>query len=918
MEIEKKRSKGSFLSFFDWNVKSRKKLFSDNPNLPEVSKQGKENLENVPKSQLNKMNVHDSGGNPSNIASCDVNYASSVNSDEGCGTQAPGLVARLMGLDSLPASTVSELSLSSTSLYGSNSLGSSHSHEGDDLHLMDDYYPMDYINMPLKVEKSSLVVMESKAHKVGTKRFQSEMLPPKSAKPIPVAHNELLSPVKSHGCIPPKNAVRVKADTKINEASSLPYMRNRMSSVGPSSVPVKNLDPTVKSESAQYVPKLVDQHTPNQGSDKSSEESNDLYKSTSTFKGSRDPVNNGSRHIVSKGKSVSLPTLSKGSVQRRATSILNGNRGYLKQKEKNKIKQNKLSMSQKKTTADQARVMQRKACTGNTSNVLVQNNEKQICVTNKGNSTSKMDSNKPTRTWSSESFTGSKKTTNYGAVNANIEPKRSRTMVTDTQKEFPVSKRKIISENKRYISRDVQNEARGSDNAAKFFDSMSIKCFVTTDGSIDQGAFNMKESKDVVSFTFTSPLRRSMPESPSSTEQLMETKNGIDINSLDHSDKLYPKEISLSPRSDIIDGNDISSLLDKKLQELTSRINSSQCTLATEGSSSGLRSSLEDKFHSLVSAIAREHDRSFHPHLLGNELDNMYENGCSSSHNLVLKIYQKQQTSEPMKWPSCCSSGESGNDLGSPHSRAVTDFDNPFVNGSYLDREDIDTYGSSVYCSMQSEEVSNSSLINEYALLENEVKWYEKSSSTAPGGNTTIKELMSILVDFTRSTWKIELEYVKDILTNAELMAEEFVVGQTDKIITPNLFDVLENRSNETENYNKEYSKLERKVLFDTISECLELRCRKAFVGSCKGWPIWMASVKRKSRLAGELYKEVLRFKNVEEETMVVDELVSKDMSIGLGTWLDFDIEAFQEGLDVELDIVTYLINEIVVDLLCV
>ncbi|CAL0300121.1 unnamed protein product [Lupinus luteus] len=822
-----------------------------------------------------------------------------------------------MGLDSLPASTVSELSLSSSSLYGSNSLGSSHSHEGDDLHLMDDYYPMDYINMPLKVEKSSLVVMESKAQTVGMKRFQSEMLPPKSVKPIQVAHNELLSPVKSHVYIPPKNAAHIKVDTKINEASSSPYMTNRMSSVGSSSVPLKNIDLKEKSEAAQYASKLVDLHTANQVNGKPSEESNDLYKSTSTFKGSRDPVNNGSHHIVSKGKSVSLPTPSKGSVQTRSTSILNDERGYLKQKEQNKIKQNKLSMSQKKTTADQARVMQRRACTGNTSNVLVQNNQKQVCVSNK---TSKMKSNKPTRTWSSESSTGSKKIKNNGAVNANIEPKISSTMITDAENEFPVSKRKIISENKRYISRDVQSETKGSINAANNFDSMSIKCFVTTDGSIDQDAFNMKEGKDVVSFTFTSPLRRSMPESRFSTEPLMETKSGIDVNSLDHIDKLYPKELSLSPpRLGIIDGNDLSSLLDKKLQELTSRINSPQCTLATEGSSSGLRSSLEDKFHSLVSATAKEHDRSFHPHHLSNELDNMYDNGCCSSHNSVLKICQKQQTSEPMEGPSCSSSGESGYDLGSLHSVSVTDFDNPFVKENYLDHEDSSTYGSTVYCSMQGEEVSNSSPTNEYVSLENKVKWYEKSSSTASEGNTAIKELTrkSILVDFTRSTRNMELEYVKDILTNAELMAEEFVVGHTDKIVMPNLFDVLENHSNETENYNKEYSKLERKVLFDTISECLELRCRKAFVGSCKGWPIWMASVKRKSRLAEELYKEVLGFKNVEEET-VVDEHVSKDMSIGLGTWLDFDIEAFQEGLDVELDIVIYLINELVVDLLCI
>lgn len=34
MEVEKRSSKGGFLQLFDWNVKSRKKLFSNKPDLP--------------------------------------------------------------------------------------------------------------------------------------------------------------------------------------------------------------------------------------------------------------------------------------------------------------------------------------------------------------------------------------------------------------------------------------------------------------------------------------------------------------------------------------------------------------------------------------------------------------------------------------------------------------------------------------------------------------------------------------------------------------------------------------------------------------------------------------------------------------------------------------------------------------------
>ena len=56
-----------------------------------------------------------------------------------------------------------------------------------------------------------------------------------------------------------------------------------------------------------------------------------------------------------------------------------------------------------------------------------------------------------------------------------------------------------------------------------------------------------------------------------------------------------------------------------------------------------------------------------------------------------------------------------------------------------------------------------------------------------------------------------------------------------------------------------------------------------------------MASVQRKKCLAEEFYKEMLSFRNM-EDGVEVDELVSKDMSTGWGRWLDFDIEACEEG----------------------
>jgi hypothetical protein len=212
------------------------------------------------------------------------------------------------------------------------------------------------------------------------------------------------------------------------------------------------------------------------------------------------------------------------------------------------------------------------------------------------------------------------------------------------------------------------------------------------------------------------------------------------------------------------------------------------------------------------------------------------------------------------------------------------------------------------------DEVSNFSQINKSVSLANEDKWSEQASSMLVCGNIAMKQTSetSDLVDFNIPSK--ELQYVLDILVNANFMADEFFMGQTDMVIAPNLFYLLENQSNGTENRGEEYSKLERKVLFDFVSECLELRCRRAFAGGCKGWRGWVTSVPRKSWLAEELYKEMLGFRSLEEA--MVDELVSKDMSTVCGKWLEFEVEAFEEGSEVEEDILDYLINELISDLL--
>ncbi|GAU21519.1 hypothetical protein TSUD_34820 [Trifolium subterraneum] len=759
MIMKKTHSKGSFLSFFDWNDKSQKKRFCDNPKLPDVLNQAKENMKIMPMSQIDE-----NGENTANIASSDFNFALSISSDvEECGTnKSIGLVARLMGLDSLPdVPTVSHESSQFLEIA---------------LHSVPDYCNVDSTDTAIKSNKSFSGAIESST----MNRFQNETLHSRSAKPISVTCDKILSPIKSHGYMQSKNASYKKGeDAKIIEASRRPYMRNRMSSVGSLSVPLRTLDPQEKLKAAPRGSKLNVNGKP-------TVRSSNLYKSSPTVIGF-DSENNNLRR--GKGKSGSIVTLSKTNVQIRDTLNLNGNGRYMKQKN----------------------------CHGENSNVLRQNG-----VTSKGKLTSKVDTNKPIQTRSSDSSAGARKTTNKCAVNSNIESKRSSTRVIDKQKEFSVSKRKSSSQKKTYD----QNDARCSDKAVNTYESKSIKCNVTIDESLYQDEFSMKESMDVISFTFKSPLRKKMSESRSTIEQAMKTRTRIDVDSFDHSEKVYPEKLSLSPtKLNEIDVDELSVML--------SHINPPQCTLEIER--------------------------------------------CSI-------------ISQPTEDPRCSSNNESGNDSCYQHTRTLTTFENHFISKTYLDCEDSTHGGNTVYSSMQDEKVL-SSQINESISPNYKKNWSEKSSKRMR-----------------------ELEYVKDILSNAELMEEELMVGETDNIIMSTLFDLLENKKIGVESY-EDYSKLERKAIFDCVREFLELRCKQVSVARCKSWPRWVESVTMRKRwLAEEVYKDMLEIRSMEEE-VVVDEIVSKDMNTSLGRWLDFDIEVSENGLELELDIVTYLIDELVYDL---
>lgn len=161
------------------------------------------------------------------------------------------------------------------------------------------------------------------------------------------------------------------------------------------------------------------------------------------------------------------------------------------------------------------------------------------------------------------------------------------------------------------------------------------------------------------------------------------------------------------------------------------------------------------------------------------------------------------------------------------------------------------------------------------------------------------------------SNW--EVKYIGDILGHAELLVEDFSLGQAHKIIAPNLFDQLENKKMDSYKVMEDHV-LERKVLFDCVCECLEIRFGQILDGSRVFWARQMNILNRRQWLVDDLYREISSWRNDEE--MMVDEVVEKDMSSKNGKWIDFEIEAFEDGIEIENSILTSLVDELIDDFL--
>lgn len=166
--------------------------------------------------------------------------------------------------------------------------------------------------------------------------------------------------------------------------------------------------------------------------------------------------------------------------------------------------------------------------------------------------------------------------------------------------------------------------------------------------------------------------------------------------------------------------------------------------------------------------------------------------------------------------------------------------------------------------------------------------------------------------------------YAKDVMLHAELLFTDLTRlnsdGTEDFVITVFLLDELENAAATSwtdmksffgSEEAKEWNQL-RRFLFDCLLECLDLKYRRYCNFGYQGWMRQLVFL-NVEKLIRDFGGEMRRWACL--AGMTPDEIIEYEMSHALGKWTDFDIEAFENGAELGEDILCNLVEEILIDL---
>lgn len=891
MAAEKKGSKGKFLYLFDWHAKSRKKLFSSKSESSGGSNQGKGSHESTTLPfHLREAGYGEDGY--STRESENYNCESAINEDDSYGTKAPSVVARLMGLESLPAATAGETSSASSRDYESQALGSSY-YPRYPSGYQHDRQPLEFAYTGSKSGEYHWNSVDYRSNVVPGRpieRFQNEVLPPKSAKPISITHHKLLSPIKSPGFIPANNAAYImEAAARFidppQEASLL-----RTPSFGSLSTPIKIRDLKDKMEAAHRLAILPESSKKSKRSPSANHFSGNSRDRLIDKPSSKtlDLETSGACSSTRKGKSVPSAVYGRDNVHRKDMSTSVNNR-KLVSRERNQVNLKQPSNSQ--SSARQSEHTSRNS-TNRSSGLPRQNTEKQNRKSNTDNGTSKssIPNKQPRRSVPIDGSSGSSKRVNKTSVNSESVSKRVASVADVTEKRPSLNKLNNISRSKELLIKERQAKKTVADDLRAKKNEKETQHDIALQTVADK-----KKGMDVISFTFNSPIKKSASVSHSSNE-MTGSSSLLDSESHGTNDEFDSKSSS-SPllRLNLIGCDDLSLLLEQKLKELTNKVelNESLSDLGKQG--------IDESVSSCSELVSRR--TAVHANSIGH-VERLCQHDSYSAYSGTIRreeIEGEGSSSSANKFY------REGHHLGHINSS---------VPSCYLsaescispNRSGCSSGNAQAFLHQFEEETSCAS--TEFPPIEDERDISDTTSSSYydewDGKHNSTSQSVS---DFYLNDW--ELQYVRQIVHFAGL--KDIVLDLDREIIDLTVFDQAENLINISATNTGECTKLGRILLFDCLNDCLSLKYEQISFGSYRAWCKWRVLLQKEDWLVEELYKEVLGL--VDMENLMVDELVEKDMGTQYSGWLAFDIETLEEGMDIEKDIVDSLIDEIVADL---
>ncbi|KAL2329509.1 hypothetical protein Fmac_017090 [Flemingia macrophylla] len=385
---------------------------------------------------------------------------------------------------------------------------------------------------------------------------------------------------------------------------------------------------------------------------------------------------------------------------------------------------------------------------------------------------------------------------------------------------------------------------------------------------------NDNKINDVVSFAFNSSLKQKMGI------RIEKEETGSDNESMKSFQRPSPLRVDV-----------LGAFLEQKLKELTSQREEELATGNPPKKSSAMI------LQELISALSSEHLICCHDgHHMFNE-------------NAGFHCAAKQ---DRLSGTSC-----SANHL-SPGSVLEASFSSSSLDESSGHGFQPDSMN---YSCGQLEQLEHYTELSDSATSFNEGRIGEKLSDLV----NQIPRALECLCTFGTELTRIKLNHMKDILLHSELLLGITAVHRDDEgpqlLIYRFLVDDLDamvgdamwTDFNGFVGYEDSRQRKELKgFLLDCVIEYLESNCCQYFNSGFKAWtklPMCMKAV----MLAQEVKREINKWLSM--VGMVPDEIIEWEMSHSLGKWTDFDIEAFEAGVDIDGDLLQILVDEVVEDL---